>query len=97
MTILIGAQGGIRMVVDSDWPLDSLQADHGAEMAYRVSQNHEITRVEGRSFGQTCTFQTAAGAKTARFLLASVPNYELAPLAIHNPLAKREIAGSLYA
>ena len=37
--ILISAEGGIRMVADSDWPLDSLQAHHGAGMAYRVSMN----------------------------------------------------------
>jgi len=37
MTILIGPQGNIRMVADSDWPLDSLVWHHCAQSAYRVS------------------------------------------------------------
>ena len=31
MTILITQEGGIRMVADSDWPLDSLQAPSRGE------------------------------------------------------------------
>ena len=38
-TVLIAREGGIRMVADSDWPLDSLAREAGAEMAYRVSVN----------------------------------------------------------
>jgi len=41
LTILLGCENGIRMIADSDWPLDSLQAHHGASMAYRVTQEHE--------------------------------------------------------
>jgi hypothetical protein len=32
-TVLIAREGGIRMVADSDWPLDSLAREAGAEMA----------------------------------------------------------------
>ena len=69
MTILITAEGAIRMVADSDWPLDSLQSHHGAKMAYRVSQNASVVRVEGREDSRTCLFETLKPARTARLLL----------------------------
>ena len=75
MTILIGAEGGIRMVADSDWPLDSLQAHHGAGMAYRVSQRASTVRVEGRAGSRTCVFETPKPDWAARLLLNRSPNY----------------------
>ena len=57
MTILMTPQG-IRMIAGSDWPLESLQLHHGAEMAYRVSQSAVIVRVEGRAGSRTCLFET---------------------------------------
>jgi hypothetical protein len=71
MTILITAEGGIRMLADSDWPLDSLQSHHGAKMAYRVSQNASVVRVEGRADSRTCLFETLKPARAARLLLQS--------------------------
>jgi len=49
MTILIAPEGGVRVVTDSDWPLESLPAHHGAQMAYRVSERESMVRVEGRA------------------------------------------------
>ena len=37
MTILVGPEGGIHMVADSDWPLESLARHHGARAGYRVT------------------------------------------------------------
>jgi len=79
MTILITAEGGIRMVADSDWPLDSLQLHHGAKTAYRVSQNADVVRVEGRENSRTCVFETAKPARVARLLLNSTPAFWAAP------------------
>ena len=79
MTILITAEGGIRMVADSDWPLDSLQSHHGAKMAYRVSQSASVVRVEGRADSRTCLFETAKPERAARLLLNSCPNYSNGP------------------
>ena len=79
MTILITAEGAIRMVADSDWPLDSLQSHHGAKMAYRVSQNASLVRVEGREDSRTCLFETATPERVARFLLNSSPSYWTGP------------------
>ena len=77
MTILITAEGAIRMVADSDWPLDSLQLHHGAKMAYRVSQNASHVRVEGRADSRTCLFETLKPERAARLLLNSSPSWLL--------------------
>ena len=79
MTILITAEGGIRMVADSDWPLDSLQLHHGAKMAYRVSQSASVVRVEGRAGSRTCLFETVKPERAARLLLNSSPSYWSGP------------------
>jgi hypothetical protein len=71
MTILIGVEGGIRMGAGSDWPLDSMGAHYGAQMAYRVSQRQSRVRVEGRSEGSTCLFETPQPDVAARLLLGS--------------------------
>jgi hypothetical protein len=74
MTILMTPQG-IRMIADSDWPLESLQLHHGAEMAYRVSQSAIKVRVEGRAGSRTCMFETAKPEQAARALLQTPPSY----------------------
>jgi hypothetical protein len=80
MTILITQEGGIRMLADSDWPLDSLQAETGAKMAYRVSQSASVVRVEGRAGSRTCLFETAKPERVARLLLNRAPSYGAPPL-----------------
>ena len=78
VTILIGPEGGIRMVAESDWPLDTLQAHHGAQMAYRISRQEQTVRVQGRAGCQTCLFETARPERAARHLLAGIAQYQLA-------------------
>jgi len=58
MTILIGQEGGIHMLADCDWPLESLAVHHGARAAYRVSQRCGEVRVEGCESGRTCVLTT---------------------------------------
>ena len=79
MTILITAEGGIHMVADSDWPLDTLQLHHGAKMAYRVSQSASVVRVEGRADSRTCLFETVKPERAARLLLNNSPSYWTGP------------------
>ncbi len=69
MTILVGCEGGIRMIADSDWPLDSLQNHHGAVMAYRITQQSEKVRVEGREGLRTCLFETPNPNRAAKLIL----------------------------
>jgi hypothetical protein len=69
LTILLGCEGGIRMIADSDWPLDSLQTYHGASTIYRVSQHREKVRVEGREGLRRCIFESPATIQAARLIL----------------------------
>jgi len=80
LTILISAEGGIHMVADADWPLESLRQFHGSTAAYRVRPLEGKVRVEGRTGSQTCFFETEQPANAARLLLNSVPTYHLATL-----------------
>ena len=73
LTILIGPWGEVTMVADSDWPLDTLQAHRGAAMAFRVSQQDNSVRLEGRAGSRTCLFETAKPNGVARSLLADPP------------------------
>lgn len=69
MTILIGPEGNIRMMADSDWPLDSLARHHGARSAYRVSEQTGAIRVEGRDGNRRCLVESVAPSRIARLLL----------------------------
>lgn len=69
MTILIGPEGHIRMVADSDWPLESLARHHGAQSAYRVSEETGRIRVEGRDGMRRCLLESSSPARVARLLL----------------------------
>ena len=81
MTILISPQGGIHMVANSDWPLDSLQAYHGASTAYRVSRQNEKVRIDGREGARTCRFESEDTQLAARLILGSrVANYSVLAL-----------------
>jgi hypothetical protein len=80
-SILVGAEGAIHMIAASDWPLDSLQAHHGAQMAYRVSQHAGSVRLEGRAGARTCLFEAAKPDGAARLLLANSCFYRVIPAA----------------
>ncbi len=69
MSILIGPEGHIRMVADSDWPLESLARQHGARSAYRVSEESGRIRVEGREGTRRCVLESSSPARTVRLLL----------------------------
>ena len=73
VSILLGAGGGIHIIADSDWPLDSLQREHGAQSAYRVSPLPDRVRVDGREAGRTCHFETALPVEVARQMLNAAP------------------------
>lgn len=73
VSILMGGSGGIRIIAESDWPLESLQREHGAAMAYRVSGGADRVRVEGRNGPRTCHLETIAPAQIAKMLLNAAP------------------------
>jgi hypothetical protein len=69
ITILVGVEGGIRMLADSDWPLASLAAHHGASAVYRVQNTQGTVTIDGRSGGHTCHLAGDQPAAVARRLL----------------------------
>lgn len=68
-TILLTPGGGMHMVASSDWALDALAAEHGAESAYRVAHSRRGVSVEGRSGGRTCRLQAEPAGRAARIVL----------------------------
>ena len=78
LSILIGSDGAIRMLMGSDWPLDSLEAHYGARAAYRVSRHENQVRVEGKSRNARCLLRSEPESSVARRLLADRPRYLLA-------------------
>lgn len=78
LAILIGQDGAIRLLMDNDWPLASLQAHHGASAAYRVSRTGAQVRVEGKSRGSSCVLESETPAATALRMLSGRPRYLLA-------------------
>jgi hypothetical protein len=70
MSVLMGP-AGIRLIADSDWPLDSLLSHHGANTAYRVTENRGALHVEGREGSLRCQLESVTPATTARLLLAA--------------------------
>jgi hypothetical protein len=87
MSVLIGVNGGIRLVADSDWSLESLRTHHGADMAFRVTGHDSRVTVEGRTNLQTCRLQSEEPARIARHILRSRPAHFLA-----NPVDSRSLA-----
>lgn len=57
-TILITAEGGVRILSESDWPLERLVAHHGAQSVYRISTRAGKIAVEGRSGTESCRLES---------------------------------------
>jgi len=69
MTVLVGRDGHIQILSDTDWPLDSLRQERGAEMAFRVWSRQGRVGVTGQSFNRTCRLESETPANVARRLL----------------------------
>jgi hypothetical protein len=79
VSILIGDDGALRMIMGSDWPLDSLQSHHGARAAYQVRRSAGQVRVEGKSATARCLLQSEPAAAVAKRFLFDRNRYYLAP------------------
>jgi hypothetical protein len=73
-TILMGAEIGIHLVANSDWPLDSLMRERGARMAYRVSGSGNRVTVDACDENRTCHMESIPPAQVARMLLNALPS-----------------------
>jgi hypothetical protein len=69
LAILVGAQGGVRMLDAAGWASASLLAEHGAKIIYRITRQRGSVRLEGRSGAETCLLRSESPAETARRLL----------------------------
>lgn len=78
VTVLIGRAGEISLVMNSDWPLESLERDRGAAEAYRISAQGDRLIVEGRAGGRACLLATGKPNGAARLLLPDTRRYQLA-------------------
>ena len=56
-TILFSPGGSMHLVAESDWPLESLAREHGADCAFRISKRHEAVRVEGQQGTERCLLE----------------------------------------
>ena len=57
VVIVIGRQGGIRLMDAAGWTLPALSAEYGATAVYRVERRGNATRVEGLSGSERCLLQ----------------------------------------
>jgi hypothetical protein len=71
----MGAQTGIHILADSDWPLENLMRERGAQMAYRVSAVKNRVIVDGCDENRTCHVESTPPAQAARMLLNAFPSY----------------------
>jgi len=90
LTIIVSGEGGIRVITDSDWSLDSLAAEHGSDSIYRVTQQKGSVRLEGRSGARTCIFE--ADTTPMRPLLQDDPRYQV--VQAHGPIRALLPAGT---
>jgi hypothetical protein len=77
ISILITGQGGLRMVVESDWPLEALRRHHGAQLAYRVAQTGGGVRLEGTCGATRCLIETPAEAAARLEYAPAQPYYRI--------------------
>jgi hypothetical protein len=57
ITVLQSQGQGLHLIVDSDWPLESLRMERGADHAYRVTSNSGKLTVEGRARSGRCLIE----------------------------------------
>ena len=60
LAIVIGSEGEIQVICDSDWNLEALRAHHGAREAFRVTRDGRGVRLEARSGSQYCVLEREA-------------------------------------
>ena len=80
-TIAYCQDGGLRMMANSDWPLDSLESHLGASMIFRVSESGGRLTVDGRAGGQAVRLQAERPSRAAKILLRDHRDYEITSVA----------------
>lgn len=65
VTILVSGNRGVRVISESDWPLDRVASFHGADMAYRVTRGESGVKLEGVASGRTCMLEAGLPSRAA--------------------------------
>lgn len=60
LVIVIGRQGGLRLMDAAGWTLPALTAEYGASAVFRVERRSGGTRVEGLCGAERCLLQRKA-------------------------------------
>lgn len=74
-SIMIGSEGQINMVAASNWPLESLRAEHGASQAYRVHEQGGRIQVQGKDESRDLLIFSAHPSQLLRRLLPERRDY----------------------
>jgi hypothetical protein len=85
VTVLVDHGGGLTLVTDSDWPLESLARERGAREAYRVHERANRLFVEGRAGANACLLSAASPDEAARALRHFASPVALGPVLLLPP------------
>lgn len=75
--VLMGEDGGLRILMNQPFRLDTAAADAGAEVAYRVVRSRSGVRVEGHGRDQDCVLETRKRAAVRTQWLLDQPLYRM--------------------
>lgn len=76
VTVLVDHGGGLTLLTQADWPLESLARERGAREAYRVHEGADRLFVEGRAGAKACLLSAAKpdeAARTLRYFQSPLP------------------------
>lgn len=75
--LLIRADGGVHMIMESQTPLDTGTAYAEAHTAYRVTRSRSGVRVEGKSAAQKCLLEDRGRLPAHRMFLRDQVLYSM--------------------
>jgi hypothetical protein len=73
--LLIRPDGGLHLVMESEFTLEAVSEYAGARSAYRVTRSGSGVRVQGWSSGRKCVLEEKSTADLARDLMRDQPRY----------------------
>ncbi len=74
LAVLVDEAGSIRVVAAGGWDAEALRLDRGARSVYRISRRGGRVRLEGRTSGERCLFESGRPAAAPDF-----PCYAIVP------------------
>lgn len=81
--LLVGRDGGIRMIMESEMSLFAVMAHHDAETAYRVTRSSNGVRVTGSKGARRCELAESSPRASLDSVLRDQPLYRItSPLSI---------------